>query len=104
MGAFNATIENLTGANNLLGLFQQVSISTGGWFGIGIYFSMYIIIFMSMSRWPTRVAFASTSYTMFILAVAFNLVGLIPGWLFVVALGMAVLGFLAHVDLGGGRI
>lgn len=104
MGSFNATIENLTGANDMLSLFQQVNVAMDGWFGIGIYFSMYIIIFMSMSRWPTRVAFSSTSYTMFVLTVAFSIVGLIPGWLFVIGLALAVLGFLAHVNLGGGEL
>lgn len=104
MGIFNNSIQNLTGANSLLGLFQQVNFVTNGWFGIGVYFSMYVIIFMSMSRWPTRVAFASTSYTMFVLTVAFSLLGLIPGWLFSIGLALAIVGFLTHVSLGGGEV
>ncbi len=104
MGTFNTTLVNISNANNLLGFMQEVNIGTDGALGIGFFFSMFIILFFSMSRWTTKIAFASTSYTMSIIAVAMTVVDLLPTWGFAVSIVLLITGFLFHTNVSGGGV
>lgn len=104
MGAFNSTLVNVSSANNLLGFVQQVNIGTGGALGIGFFLSMFIILFFSMTKWSTKVAFSSTSYIMSIIAIGMTVIDLLPVWGFAISIVLLITGFFFHTDTSGGGV
>lgn len=104
MGIFNSTLVNVSEANHLLGFMQQVNIGTGGALGIGFFLSMFVILFFSMTRWSTKIAFASTSYTMSIIAIAMTVIDLLPTWGFAVSIALLITGFFFHTKVEGGGV
>ena len=86
---FNETV----GVDGIGSLFEYGAYATGGWFGSGILFLIFIISFGASALMNVGRAFASASFITFIFSIYFARIGLITPVLPIILITCVIAGF-----------
>ncbi len=72
---YNTT--NMTNANNIVGLFNAINGMSGGWLTIMILILAFVITFITMKAYPTKVAFAGSSFIITVIALLMRAIDMV---------------------------
>lgn len=90
-----AFILPTSGNETIIDLILYDNMISGGWLGIGVLFTFWVIFFVTLLRFNPIRAFTTSSFIIALLAVLFRVMGLVQNLVMLSAIVLFILSFAA---------